>query len=77
MINLFIIFKNICIIFFYLYLNCYFLYFIFMYVIFCKKLLENVKVDFKVIMFYYLVRSRMIKLDKSVIENCYIDRFIG
>lgn len=37
--------------FFYLYLNCYFLYFIFMYVIFCKKLLENVKVDFKVIMF--------------------------
>lgn len=37
---------------FYLYLNCYFLYFIFMYVIFCKiKLLENVKIDFKVIMF--------------------------
>lgn len=57
MINLFIIFKNICmyniLIFMYfdLYLNCYFLYFIFMYVIFCKKLLENVKVDFKVIMF--------------------------
>lgn len=48
-----------------------------MHVTFCKKSSENAKVDFKVIMFYYLVRSRMIKPDKSATENCYTDRPTG